>query len=222
MSREKRETTMSEVAERKLTRFWASTPDRHSLLEDIQGVLAGSMLVSLGVTLFSSAGLLTGGTVGLAFLVHYATDVRFGAVFFLVNLPFYYLAFRRLGLAFTVKTFCAIAMTAVLSDYMPGLFAFESINPVAAALFGGLTVAAGMLALFRHRTSLGGFGILALYLQDRFGWRAGLVQLAFDGMVLVASCFIATPFVIICSVLGALVMNLTLAINHRNDRYIAM
>ena len=79
-----------------------------------------------------------------------------------------------------------------------------------------------MLALFRHRASLGGFGILALYLQDRFGWRAGFIQLAFDGMVLLASFFIATPFVILCSVLGALVMNLVIAINHRNDRYIAM
>ena len=165
---------MSDITARKRLNLWASAPERHSLLEDVQGVLAGSMLVSLGVTLFSAAGLLTGGTVGLAFLVHYASDLSFGTVFFLVNLPFYYLAFRRLGLAFTVKTFCAIAMTALLSEYMPGFFAFESINPIAATLFGGLTVAAGMLALFRHRTSLGGFGILALYLQDRFGWRAGL------------------------------------------------
>ncbi|WP_209085527.1 YitT family protein [Agrobacterium tumefaciens] len=213
---------MSDITARKRLNLWASAPERHSLLEDVQGVLAGSMLVSLGVTLFSAAGLLTGGTVGLAFLVHYASDLSFGTVFFLVNLPFYYLAFRRLGLAFTVKTFCAIAMTALLSEYMPGFFAFESINPIAAALFGGLTVAAGMLALFRHRTSLGGFGILALYLQDRFGWRAGLVQLAFDGMVLACSFFVATNFVILCSILGALVMNLTLAVNHRNDRYIAM
>lgn len=213
---------MSDITARKRLNLWASAPERHSLLEDVQGVLAGSMLVSLGVTLFSAAGLLTGGTVGLAFLVHYATDLSFGTVFFLVNLPFYYLAFRRLGLAFTVKTFCAIAMTALLSEYMPGFFAFESINPIAAALFGGLTVAAGMLALFRHRTSLGGFGILALYLQDRFGWRAGLVQLAFDGMVLACSFFVATPFVTLCSILGALVMNLTLVVNHRNDRYIAM
>ncbi|MGQ8630497.1 YitT family protein [Agrobacterium sp. DKPNP3] len=213
---------MSDITARKRLNLWASAPERHSLLEDVQGVLAGSMLVSLGVTLFSAAGLLTGGTVGLAFLVHYASDLSFGTVFFLVNLPFYYLAFRRLGLAFTVKTFCAIAMTALLSEYMPGFFAFESINPIAAALFGGLTVAAGMLALFRHRTSLGGFGILALYFQDRFGWRAGLVQLAFDGMVLACSFFVATPFVILFSILGALVMNLTLAVNHRNDRYIAM
>ena len=157
---------MDDTSARRRLNLWASAPDRHSLLEDAQGVLAGSMLVSLGVTLFSAAGLLTGGTVGLAFLVHYGTDLSFGTVFFLVNLPFYYLAFRRLGLAFTVKTFCAIALTALLSEYMPGFLAFQSINPVAAALFGGLTVAAGMLALFRHRTSLGGFGILALYLQD--------------------------------------------------------
>lgn len=213
---------MSRTTDRKLTSLWASSPARHSMMEDVQGVVAGSMLVSLGVTLLSSAGLLTGGTVGLAFLFHYATNVSFGLVFFLVNLPFYYLAYKRLGLAFTVKTFCAIAMTALLSEYMPKLFVFDSINPIAAALFGGLTVAAGMLALFRHRTSLGGFGILALYLQDRFGWRAGLVQLAFDSVVLVCSFFIATPFVILCSVIGALIMNLTLAINHRNDRYIAM
>ena len=213
---------MSRTTDRKLTSLWASSPARHSMMEDVQGVVAGSMLVSLGVTLLSSAGLLTGGTVGLAFLFHYATNASFGLVFFLVNLPFYYLAYKRLGLAFSIKTFCAIAMTAVLSEYMPKLFVFDSINPIAAALFGGLTVAAGMLALFRHRTSLGGFGILALYLQDRFGWRAGLVQLAFDSVVLVCSFFIATPFVILCSVIGALIMNLTLAINHRNDRYIAM
>ncbi|MDZ7925860.1 MAG: YitT family protein [Agrobacterium sp.] len=213
---------MGDTTTRKRMNIWASAPDRHSLLEDAQAVLAGSMLVSLGVTLLSAAGLLTGGVVGIAFLAHYSFGFSFGAVFFLVNLPFYYLAFRRLGLAFTVKTFCAIATTALLSEFMPGLFAFESINPIAAALFGGLTVAAGMLALFRHRASLGGFGILALYLQDRFGWRAGLVQLAFDGMVLACSFFVATPFVILCSILGALVMNLTLAVNHRNDRYIAM
>ena len=213
---------MSDVAGRKLPKLWASTPSRHSVLEDAQGVVAGSMLISLGITLFSSAGLLTGGTPGLSFLVHYSTDLSFGLIFFLVNLPFYYLAFRRFGLAFTVKTFCAIALTATLSEYMPGLFAFQSINPIAAAMFGGLTVAAGMLALFRHRASLGGFGILALYLQDRFGWRAGFVQLGFDGMVLIGSFFIATPPVIVCSILGALIMNLTLAINHRNDRYIAI
>ncbi|WP_288431435.1 YitT family protein [uncultured Agrobacterium sp.] len=213
---------MSDVAQRKLAKFWTSTSAKHSLLEDALAVIAGSMLISLGVVLLSGGGLLTGGVVGVAFLLHYATGLSFGLIFFLANLPFYYLALRRLGLAFTIKTFCAVGSTALLSEYLPHLIVLQNVNPVIAAAFGGLTVAAGMLALFRHRASLGGFGILALYIQDRFAIRAGLTQLAFDCTVLFFSFFVATPFIILCSILGALVMNLVIAINHRNDRYIAM
>lgn len=213
---------MSDVAERKLAKLWTSTSAKHSLLEDALAVIAGSMLISLGVVLLSGGGLLTGGVVGVAFLLHYATGLSFGLIFFLANLPFYYLALRRLGLAFTIKTFCAVGSTALLSEYLPHLIVLQNVNPVVAASFGGLTVAAGMLALFRHRASLGGFGILALYIQDRFAIRAGLTQLAFDCTVLFFSFFVATPFIILCSILGALVMNLVIAINHRNDRYIAM
>lgn len=200
--------------------FWASSSDRHSILEDIQGVMAGSMLAALGVTLLSSAHLLIGGTAGLGFLLRYSTGLSFGVVFFLLNLPFYWLAYKRLGLAFTLKTFAAVALTSVLTEILPDLVSIGDINPLVAALFGGLLIGTGMLALFRHRASLGGFGILALYLQDKFGWRAGLVQLALDGVVLAISFFVATPFVILCSILAAVTLNLTLAINHRTDRYI--
>lgn len=199
-----------------------SSADRHSLLDDAQGLVAGSMLAVLGVSLLSGAGLLTGGTAGMAFLLHYATGWSFGLCFFAVNLPFYYLAFRRLGPAFTVKTFIAIAMTSALSEVAPRFISLSHVDPIVGALFGGLVIGAGMLALFRHRASLGGVGILALYIQDRFGWRAGLVQLGFDGIILALSFFVASPFIIACSVLGAVVLNLTLAINHRKDRYIAM
>ncbi len=151
-----------------------SSADRHSLLDDAQGIVAGSMLAVLGVSLLSGAGLLVCGTAGLAFLAHYATGLSFGLCFFVVNLPFYYLAFRRLGAAFTIKTFAAIALTSVLSEFISGFISMAHVDPIAGALFGGLVIGAGMLALFRHRASLGGIGILALYIQDRFGWRAKL------------------------------------------------
>lgn len=202
--------------------LWNSQADRHSLLEDAQGLTAGSMMASLGVLLLSGAGLLTGGTAGVAFLLHYATGIAFGLVFFAVNLPFYWLAYRRFGLGFTVKTFIAIALTSFLAEAVPRAIGLSHIDPLVGAVFGGLLIGTGLLILFRHRASLGGFGILALYLQDRFGWRAGLVQLVFDSIVLVFSFFVASPFIIFCSVVGAVVLNLTLAINHRKDRYIAM
>lgn len=206
----------------RLKDMMTSSSERHSLVDDVQGLAAGSMMASLGVLLLSSAGLLTGGTTGVAFLLHYATGYSFGLLFFVINLPFYWLAFRRFGLGFTLKTFATVALTSFLTEAVPQAIGISHIDPLVGAIFGGLVIGAGLLALFRHRASLGGFGILALYLQERFGWRAGIVQLVFDGTVLIFSFFVASPYIIFCSVIGAVVLNLTLAINHRKDRYVAM
>lgn len=202
--------------------IWNTESARHSLFEDAQGVFTGTVLASLGVMLLTKAGLLTGGVAGMAFLLHYAFGWSFGLGFFLINLPFYWLAYKRLGLAFTIKTFCAIGLLAILSEYHPKLLEIGSINPIWAAVLGGLLIGMGMLALFRHRASLGGVGILALYLQDRFGWRAGLVQLAIDLVILAMSFLVTSPFIVFCSVIGALALNFFIAVNHRTDRYIAI
>ena len=202
--------------------IWNTEPARHSLFEDAQGLFTGTVLAALGVMLLSKAGLMTGGVAGMAFLLHYAFGWSFGLGFFMINLPFYWLAYRRLGLAFTIKTFAAIGLLALLSEYQPKLLDIGYVNPVWAAVVGGLLIGMGMLALFRHRASLGGVGILALYLQDRFGWRAGLVQLAIDLVILAISFLVISPFTVFCSVIGALALNFFIAVNHRTDRYIAM
>ncbi len=202
--------------------LWASSAEKHSPIEDVQAIVAGSMLAALGVTLLSAAHLLIGGTAGIGFLLRYSVGVSFGIAFFTLNLPFYWLAYRRLGPAFTVKTFSAVALTSLLTGLLPKLIVIGAIDPVAAALFGGLLIGCGMLILFRHRASLGGFGILALYLQERLGWRAGFVQLGLDCLVLALSFFVAGPLVILSSILAAVTLNLTLAVNHRADRYIAV
>ncbi|PRX08927.1 UNVERIFIED_ORG: uncharacterized membrane-anchored protein YitT (DUF2179 family) [Martelella mediterranea] len=199
-----------------------STSENHSLLEDAQGIIAGAMLAALGVTMLKAGGLLTGGTAGLAFLITYAGFMGFGLAFFLVNLPFYYFAWRRLGLKFTIKTFVAVGLTSALSGIVPQFISIGETHPLAGALFGGILVGAALLIFFRHAASLGGFGILALYLQDRYGWKAGYIQLGLDGMVLLLSFLVASPYIIVCSVIGAVVINFVLAINHRRDRYIAM
>lgn len=199
-----------------------SSSGRHSLLEDAQGIITGSMITCIGIMMLKAGGLLTGGTAGLAFLTFYTTGMSFGLAFFLVNLPFYYFAWRRVGLAFTIKTFIAVGLTSALTSIVPQFVSLGDTNPLAGGLFGGMLVGAGLLIFFRHSASLGGFGILALYLQDRFGIKAGYVQMGLDGMVLVMSFFVASPYIIVCSVAGAIVINMVLAINHRRDRYVAM
>lgn len=196
--------------------------DPHRPYEDVMAMLLGTLLVALGVHFYSQALLLTGSTAGMAFLVQYATGWRFGVVFFLINLPFYYLAIRRMGWSFTLRTFVAIALVSLFAELTGRWLDVAALNAVYAALMGGSLIGIGMLVLFRHRTSLGGINILALYLQDSRGWRAGYVQLAVDGLLLLIACFMLPLDKVALSVIGALVLNLIVALNHKPGRYMGV
>jgi uncharacterized membrane-anchored protein YitT (DUF2179 family) len=199
-----------------------SLPQKHTLAEDALAVASGTLLISVGIAFFTTAGLLTGGTAGLAFLLHYATGIGFGPLFFVLNLPFYWLAWRKLGIAFTVKTFIAIALLSALTTLQPQLLAFASLQPVYAALVGGLITGTGFLILFRHKCSLGGIGVLALWLQNRFGWRAGKVQMGVYCAIVLLALFSIEPMRVLYSIVGAVALNIVLAINHRPGRYLGM
>ena len=67
------------------------------------------------------AGLLTGCTAGLCCLIHNATGWSFGGVFFLINLPFYWLVWRPMGWHFKLKRFFSFAQVSVLLSLHPNL-----------------------------------------------------------------------------------------------------
>lgn len=195
---------------------------RHAPHEDLQALLIGTLFVAMGVVLFRHEGLLTGGTAGLAFLLHYAMGWNFSLVFFVINLPFYVLAWRRMGPLFTAKTFAAVGLLAVFAEAVPRWLEIGALVTPFAAVAGGLLTGTGMLMLFRHRASLGGFNVLVLWLQEHWGWRAGHVQMALDCAIVVAAFAVTDWTHIAWSVVGAVVLNMTLAINHRPGRYMAV
>jgi uncharacterized membrane-anchored protein YitT (DUF2179 family) len=202
--------------------FPARAQDHHTLFEDVQALLTGTLVVALGVAMYKKAGLLTGGVTGLAFLSHYAGGINFSLLLVGLNLPFYVFAFKRMGLVFTVKSLIAVSLVALFTEFSPALIRFEWLHPMVAGIVGGLLMGVGMLILFRHKASLGGFNVLALYLQETRGWRAGKVQMAFDCLILLGSAFIVSPTLIMVSIFGAVVLNLSIATNHKHGRYVAV
>jgi uncharacterized membrane-anchored protein YitT (DUF2179 family) len=195
---------------------------RHSALDDAQGLFIGTALVALGLALLQSTGLVTGQIAGLALLVATWTGLPFGPVFFALNLPFYWLAIRRLGWRFTLKTFAGVAGLTLLTIARPRLLTFDHVEPLAGAVMAGICMGLGLLAVFRHGASLGGIGVVAFYLQDRFGFRAGWTQLLVDAVVFTLALFTLPTMSVVWSLCGALVMNLVVMINHRRDWYVVM
>ena len=195
---------------------------RHSPLDDGQGLFIGTVMVAFGLGLLQHLGLVTGQIAGLALLVSTWTGLQFGPVFFALNLPFYWLAIRRLGWRFTLKTFACVVVLTLLSIVRPQLISFGPVAPAAGAVLAGIASGLGLLAVFRHGASLGGIGVVAFYLQDRFGWRAGWTQLAVDAVVFTLAFFTLPATAVAWSLLGAVTMNLVIAINHRRDWYVAM
>ncbi|MEO1746885.1 MAG: YitT family protein [Pseudomonadota bacterium] len=192
---------------------------KHSLLEDIFAISVGVVLVTFGVLLFQQAQLVMGGVAGIALVTSYATGFDFGVLFFVINLPFYVFGVGGLGWRFIIKTFCAVALMSVLVRLVPSYFVVQDIHPMVAAIAGGSMIGLGLLALFRHGAGLGGINIFVYWLQSTRNIRAGYAQLAVDACILVAAVFVVGPVSAAWSVLGAVLFNMILGVNHRPGRY---
>ncbi len=196
--------------------------EKHSVVDDIQGIIIGSLMAAFGIAIFSHMNFLIGGTAGVAFLTQYTTSLTFGPIFFVINLPFYVLAIKKLGWDFTIKTFIAVSGVSFLTEFIPTIFEFGEINPWFAAIFGGFLIGSGLLMLFRHKASLGGLNILSIYVQEYFQISAGKFQMVADTLIILAAFFVVDWKALAFSVLAAVALNIILAINHKPGRYRGM
>lgn len=193
---------------------------RYTLLEDAQGMAVSIIGGAFGILLLGTAGLVTGGTAGLSLLISYLTGWGFGLTFFAVNLPFYVFAWRRRGAVFALKSFGAVTTVSALVQLLPAGITLSYLHPGVAALLFGVIGGVGVLGLFRHGSSLGGVNIMALAVQDRFGIRAGWVLLGFDLCLFAGAALVLPLPQVLWSLLGAVILNFVIAMNHRRDWYL--
>ena len=196
-------------------------PDRHTFWEDLQAILVGTTLVALSIQFLRASELFTGQIAGLSLVLSYPSGLPFGAIFFLLNLPFYLLAIKQLGWRFTIKSFLSVALMSTIAETLPLVLTINHLHPALGATLSGMLAGVGLLMLFRHGATLGGVGIVALWAQDTKGIKAGHVQLGFDLCVFLLALFLFDWERVLWSLLGAVVLNILITVNHRRDRYIA-
>lgn len=178
-------------------------------------IIEGCFLVALGLFFLQSSNMLVGGTAGLAALATKNWGLSMGLWFFIVNAPFFIIAYHQMGKSFTVKSFFGIALVSVLADIMQLLITVESIPLWLAAIIGGGLIGVGLLLIFKNNASLGGVNILALFVEKKYHIHSGKVILSIDLLVVVLAATSYSLEQLAYSTLGFFVLTSVLGRYHK-------
>lgn len=141
-------------------------------------VAGGSLLFALSVNLIIiPLGLYNNGFMGVAQLVNIFFENFFavpsgvdlvGIIYFVLNIPLFYLGYRMLGKAFAVKTLITVAVQSALLLIVPVPRAPVIEDYLTACIVGGLIAGTGVGLVLRGRSSGGGQDIIALCCIKKF------------------------------------------------------
>ena len=196
-----------------------SSEQRHNLVEDVFGLITGTFVAGLGVSLLNAAGVVTGGTVGLSLLASYASGLPFALLNPLITAPFLLLAWWKRGASFALRSLAAVVLLSLFAAVHSFWLSPPELDLLYGTLVGNVLAGVGMVMLFRHNSSLGGTNTLALLVHQRLGWSTGWVQMTLDGAIVLGSALIAPWPVVAISALGVVTVNIVLVLNHRPGRY---
>ena len=195
----------------------AGTP--HTVLEDVIGVLTGSILLGVGLVLLKAGGLVTGGTAGLSLLLSYTLHVPLPLLLILVNLPFLALAAWKSGFGFALRSAATVGLVSVTSAVAQQYLHVDHVDTVFAAIAANVISGVGILIVFRHKSSVGGFSVIAVLLQERTHLRAGHVLMVLDTSVILLAFAVRDPWTVAISALGAIALSIIITMNHKPGRY---
>ena len=156
-------------------------------------ITVGSALISLGVVLFFvSNNFTTGGTPGMAILLHHFSGFTIGSIVIAINIPLLIIGIKYLGKLFAVRTIVAIVLMSIFIDLFLEVLHVKGIteNILLAAIFGGATIGLGVGLIFQGNASAGGSTIIAKIVCANSEIKPGKVILFVDFCIIVASIYV--------------------------------
>ncbi len=147
-------------------------------------VLIGLNLTSLGIKILSDHHLTFGGTAGISTIFSFISPLTWGTLFFIVNLPFFFISIRELGKWFTISSLLSITGISLLREWFDQIIPVIEFNMVFASILSGLLIGIGVTFVLNNGSSLGGIHILGLYIDKKFGINRGIVLFVCDSLII--------------------------------------
>lgn len=159
-------------------------------LKLVSFVLTGLLLTSFGLRILATQDLTFGGTAGLATVLTFISPWSWGVLFFLINIPFFWISVKKLGVWFTVSSFMSIIGISLIRDSLDYV-QIQTLPVLLVAIIAGLSIGFGVTLVLNNGSSLGGIHILALYADQRWGLNRGLVIFISDLLIILLAGLLA-------------------------------
>jgi uncharacterized membrane-anchored protein YitT (DUF2179 family) len=201
------------VSKGKVTRGKAPkmTPELIRLvIRDYLMMTIGTVIMSLGLLWFLDPYQVTaGGVSGISIVLKNTLGLPLGLTMLLMNVPLFFIGMRILGKRFGIRTLFGFLIFSLMVDLIdnvvyglilrkdPYLLSdpssveiLKDLDPLLAAIFGGLLLGAGLGLVFRAQGSTGGSDIIAQMAVKYRISTAGQAFMAFDFLVITLGAFI--------------------------------
>jgi hypothetical protein len=153
-------------------------------------VIAGALFVSFSLEMFLVPNhIIDGGIVGISIIMSYLTGLKLELYLLLLNLPFLYLGYLKIGKRFVVTTLLGITVLS-LGTLLLYNVPVPTENPLLASVFGGFCLGIGVGLVIRYGGSLDGTEILGILLTRRTSFSVGKVIMFINIFVFSSAGFI--------------------------------
>lgn len=154
--------------------------------------IIGGAIYAVAVILFLSGNEISpGGLTGISTMLNYLYGLPVGTVVFILNIPILVIGFIKFGGIFIVKTAVSTVVISITLDIAEELLPELKINPVLAAVFGGLLMGLSISMFMLRGSTTGGVDIIAMLINRRFPHlTVGRLMLASDAFIVAFSALV--------------------------------
>lgn len=143
------------------------------LLGRFFAMLIGAAMAAASIELFLVPNsIIDGGIIGVSLILDYLTDLPFGVLLVVINLPFLFSGYKHIGRNFFVSSIFSIVALAIIEIPLHRLEPFVD-DPLLATVFGGLLLGAGVGIVIRFGGALDGTEIIGILLSRKLPFSVG-------------------------------------------------
>lgn len=143
---------------------------KKNFIIDVVLIIVGCFISSLGVNLFlTHAKLLSGGATGIGLMVEYLVDIPSGFIVFLVNLPLFFLSYKRLSRRFTIYSaigMLSLSLSLIITKPFSSMIQVNDI--LLYCIYGGVLLGLGGGLVFLRNGSTGGTDIVTMLIRKKY------------------------------------------------------